>query len=202
MPASGAGPLFPEPGGGVIALGEQERPLVVLSCATSIDGYLDDTSPRRLVLSPAADLDRVDAVRAASDPMLVGAGPVPSPPPRRLVRSAPGRDARGARGLPASPAKVTLTRSGDLDPASAFFTAGDAERLLFAATPAAGELRGRPGALADVVDAGGPARLADLLPGLLGDLARRGVRQLLVEGGAAVHTAFLAAGLLGELHTR
>src|SRR3954465_15245562 len=74
MPASGAGPLFPDPGGGVIALGEQERPLVVLSCATSIDGYLDDTSPRRLVLSTPADLDRVDAVRAASDAIPAGAG--------------------------------------------------------------------------------------------------------------------------------
>src|SRR3954471_13881427 len=126
MAASSAGSVFPEPGGGVIAVGEQDRPaspLVVLSCATSIDGYLDDTSPRRLLLSPAAALDRVDAVRAASDAILVGAGTVRADDPRLLVRSAARRDARGARGLPASPAKVTLTRSGDLDPTSAFFTA-------------------------------------------------------------------------------
>src|SRR3954470_23711299 len=116
MPASGAGPLFPEPGGGVIALGEQERPLVVLSCATSIDGYLDDTSPRRLVLSTAADLDRVDAVRAESDAILVGAGTSRADDPRLLVRSAERRAARLARGEPGTPAKVTLTRSGGLDP--------------------------------------------------------------------------------------
>jgi 5-amino-6-(5-phosphoribosylamino)uracil reductase len=184
----------------VIALGEQHRPVVVLSCATSIDGYLDDTSARRLVLSPPADLDRVDAVRAASDAILVGAGTVRADDPRLLVRSAARREARVARGMPVSPAKVTLTRSGDLDPASAFFTAGDAARLVYAPTPAVDGLRRRLGTLADVVDAGAAVELADLLPDLLGDLARRGVRQLLVEGGAAVHTAFLAAGLVDELH--
>jgi 5-amino-6-(5-phosphoribosylamino)uracil reductase len=187
----------------VIALGEHDghdRPVVVLSCATSIDGYLDDTSSRRLVLSTAADLDRVDAVRAGSDAILVGAGTVRADDPRLLVRSAARRERRAALGLPPNPAKVTVTGSGDLDPAAAFFTAGDAERLVYAASPAVAALRDRLGGLADVVDAGPRAELPGLLPGLLADLARRGVRQLLVEGGAAVHTAFLAAGLVDELH--
>jgi len=43
------------------------RPYVLLSCATSADGYLDDASPRRLILSGPADLDRVDEVRAGCD---------------------------------------------------------------------------------------------------------------------------------------
>ena len=37
------------------------------------------------------------------------------------------------------------------------------------------------------------------LPALLADLARRGVGRLLVEGGTAVHTTFLASGLADEL---
>jgi hypothetical protein len=36
----------------------------------SIDGYIDDTSPDRLLLSNAEDFDRVDAVRAESDAIL------------------------------------------------------------------------------------------------------------------------------------
>jgi 5-amino-6-(5-phosphoribosylamino)uracil reductase len=40
------------------------RPYVLLSCAMSIDGYIDDTSPDRLILSNSEDLDRVDEVRA------------------------------------------------------------------------------------------------------------------------------------------
>ena len=34
---------------------------------------------------------------------------------------------------------------------------------------------------------------------LLADLSARGVRRLMVEGGGAVHTAFLTAGLADEL---
>ena len=51
------------------------RPYVVLSAAMSADGYIDDASGTRLVLSDKADLDRVDELRAASDAILVGARP-------------------------------------------------------------------------------------------------------------------------------
>src|SRR4051794_5666034 len=109
------------------------RPYVVLSCATSIDGFLDDASPRRLVLSTAADPDRVDEVRASCDAILVGAGTLRADDPRLLVRSARRRGARVERGLPPSPAKVLLTASGEVDPSAAFFTAGDPERLVYTA---------------------------------------------------------------------
>ena len=76
----------------------------------------------RLVLSNAADLDRVDEVRAGSDAILVGAATVRDDDPRLLVRE-PGAGATGAwsRGRPPSPAKVTVTARGRLDPAPTFF---------------------------------------------------------------------------------
>ena len=40
------------------------RPYVLLSCAMSVDGYIDDDTPERLLLSNDEDLDRVDEVRA------------------------------------------------------------------------------------------------------------------------------------------
>ncbi|GAB2698991.1 RibD family protein [Kitasatospora kifunensis] len=49
-----------------------DRPFVLLSVATSVDGYIDDTSPQRLLLSNAEDFDRVDQVRAESDAILIG----------------------------------------------------------------------------------------------------------------------------------
>ena len=52
------------------------RPHVLASCAVSADGFLDDASPTRLVLSGPADLDRVDAARAGVDAIVVGAGTV------------------------------------------------------------------------------------------------------------------------------
>ena len=63
-----------------------KRPYVLLSCSLSLDGYLDNASQRRLVLSNAADLDRVDEVRAGCDAILVGAATVRADNPRLLVR--------------------------------------------------------------------------------------------------------------------
>ncbi|MGS2616789.1 RibD family protein [Micromonospora sp. LZ34] len=173
-----------------------ERPYVLLSCATSIDGYLDDATEQRLLLSNAVDLDRVDGVRAGCDAILVGAGTVRRDDPRLLVRSAQRRMARVDRGLPASPTRVTLTATGDLDPAGRFFTVGETDRIVYCATAAVEKTRHRLGALADVVDAGEPVDLA----WTLADLAARGVRRLMVEGGASVHRQFLTAALADELH--
>src|SRR5438105_12868491 len=173
-----------------------QRPYVVLSCAMSVDGYLDDATDRRLILSNEADLDRVDGVRADSDAILVGANTVRRDNPRLLVRSAARREARVARGLPPSPVKVTVTAQGDLDPAAAFFTAGTADRLVYCASPALDKARGRLGGTATVVDAGDPVDLGTVLD----DLAGRGIRRLMVEGGTAVHTRLLTAGLADAAH--
>ncbi len=66
----------------------------------SADGYIDDAGPERLRLSSAADFDRVDAVRAGCDAILVGAGTVRADDPKLLVRSTARREHRTARGCP------------------------------------------------------------------------------------------------------
>jgi riboflavin-specific deaminase-like protein len=173
------------------------RPYVLLSCAVSADGYLDDASPRRLILSGPADLDRVDEVRAGCDAILVGAQTVRTDNPRLLIRD-PRRSARrAARGLPAHPIRVTLTASGDLDPQARFFAPG-ALRLVYCATPALARARARLGQgeySAVLIDAGDPLSVDFMLS----DLAERGVLRLMVEGGARLLGAFLAAGLADEL---
>jgi 5-amino-6-(5-phosphoribosylamino)uracil reductase len=188
-----------------------ERPYVLLSVAMSIDGYIDDASGTRLVLSNDADLDRVDEVRSGCDAILVGAGTIRRDDPVLQVRSARRRAARRARGWPASPVKVTLTGSGELDPAARFFTADlaagpgepataaahdEVSKLIYVPDPIADQARGRFSAVATVVSAGDPVGLA----AVLSDLAARGIGRLLVEGGAMVHAEFLAARLADELH--
>ncbi|MBB2912056.1 5-amino-6-(5-phosphoribosylamino)uracil reductase [Streptosporangium becharense] len=172
------------------------RPYVLLSCAMSVDGYIDDDTPERLLLSNDEDFDRVDAVRAGCDAILVGAGTIRRDDPRLLVRSPERRRDRVARGLPPSPVKVTVTASGDLDPAAAFFAAGDADRIVYTGSGAAAPLTARLGGTATVVDAGDPVDLGRVL----GDLAGRGVRRLMVEGGTSIHTGFLRADLVDEIH--
>lgn len=171
------------------------RPYVLLSCAVSVDGYLDDAGPERLVLSGAEDLDRVDEVRASCDAILVGANTVRRDDPRLVIRSPRRRAERGARGLHPDPAKVTLTAGGDLDPAARFFALGDAPKLVYCTSGAAEKLAARLDGVATVIPLGD--RVA--LDALLGDLAGRGIGRLMVEGGGTVLTQFLTAGLADEL---
>ncbi len=188
------------------------RPYTLLSCAVSLDGYLDDATGHRLLLSNDADFDRVDEVRSGCDAILVGANTIRRDDPRLLIRSPARRAARIAHGLPPDPVKVTLTGSGDLDPQRQFFTAGaagapplgsarpldsapplgSARPLVYATAAVAPALAAGLGCAATVVPTSGVAAL-------LADLSARGIRRLLVEGGGAVLTQFLAEGLADEL---
>lgn len=162
------------------------RPSVLLSVAMSLDGCIDDTSPHRLVLSDAADLDRVDGVRAEADAILVGAGTVRADDPRLRVRSAERVAARVAAGRPEQPLRVVLSGRGELDPVARVLGPG---AVVYTSRPE------RVPAGTEAVDAGTPLDLGRVLD----DLAARGVQRLMVEGGTAVHTSFLAAGLVDEI---
>lgn len=172
-----------------------ERPYTLLSCGMSIDGYLDNATQQRLLLSNEADLDRVDSVRAEYDAILVGAATVRNDNPRLLVRTPARREQRVARGLRPSPIKVTVTRGGRLDACADFFATGDTEKIVYCASESVGEARRRLGSVATVVDGGQPVDLHRMSE----DLYARGVQRLMVEGGGSLHTQFLVADLADEL---
>jgi 5-amino-6-(5-phosphoribosylamino)uracil reductase len=161
----------------------------------SIDGYVDSPDDERLLLSNDADFDRVDEVRAGCDAILVGAGTVRVDNPRLLIRDESRRAARIARGLPPDPVKVTVTSTCDLDPAARFFALGEADKLVYCATPALPGAEEKLGKVATLVDGGDPVDLNRVVT----DLGARGVHRLMVEGGGTIHTGFLTAGLADEL---
>ncbi|WP_328735742.1 dihydrofolate reductase family protein [Streptomyces bobili] len=171
-------------------------PYVLLSAAVSLDGYLDDTGPDRLLLSGPADFDRVDEVRASVDAILVGAGTIRADNPRLLVNSPVRRATRVAAGKPEYPLKVTVSGTGELDPAARFWHTGG-DKVLYTTDVGADRAR--------ALGLGGAAGVVPLGPGLdwrrllehLHDV--RGVRRLMVEGGGTVHTQLLQAGLADEL---
>jgi riboflavin biosynthesis pyrimidine reductase/pyrimidine deaminase RibD-like protein len=151
----------------------ETRPYVLLSCATSADGYLDDASPHRLILSGPADLDRVDELRASCDAIMVGAGTVRKDNPRLLIRDPRRAARRAARGRPEHPLRVTLTASGNLDLCSHEVA--------------------RPFVVYQGADLSLPAILENLK-------SERSVARLLLEGGAHLIGQFLAQDLVNELH--
>lgn len=173
-----------------------DRPYTLLSCCISLDGYLDAGSGQRLLLSNDADFDRVDDVRAGCDAILVGARTVRFDNPRLMVRDETRRHARVARGLPPSPAKVTVTRHAELSPRANFFTLGEVDKFVYCPRPAAPKAQRRLGDCATVVESGDHVDVRDVAE----DLHRRGVARLLVEGGGTIHTQFLTADLADELH--
>ena len=104
---------------------------VTLSAAVTADGYMDDDSPRRLIISTPGDWEEVYRLRAAHDAILAGAETLRRDDPSLLVRDQAARARRVQAGLKPDIAKVTLTRSGGLSPRLRFFTAGDADRYVF-----------------------------------------------------------------------
>lgn len=170
-------------------------PYVLLSAAVSLDGYLDDTGPERLLLSSPADFDRVDEVRASVDAILIGAGTIRADNPRLLVNSPERRAARVADGRTAYPLKVTVTATGDLDPAANFWHTGG-EKLVYTTDKGAERASRALGRTADVVSLGPGLDWRALLEHLH-DVC--GVRRLMVEGGGTVHTQLLQQGLADEV---
>jgi 5-amino-6-(5-phosphoribosylamino)uracil reductase len=96
---------------------------------------------------------------------------------------------------------VVLTRSGDLPLGSAVFRADLVDGavvdppLVLAPAPRVPAVRAALSGVAEVVAAGPTGDPGDVVA----ELARRGARRVLVEGGTAVITAFLAAGAVDEL---
>ncbi|WP_454330995.1 dihydrofolate reductase family protein [Streptomyces glaucescens] len=171
-------------------------PYVLLSAAVSLDGYLDDTGPERLLLSGPADFDRVDEVRASVDAILVGAGTIRADNPRLLVNSPGRRAARTAAGRPEYPLKVTVSATGDLDPGAQFWHTGG-RKVVYTTPKGADRLRAAGiAADADVVVPGASLDWRTVLEDLH-DV--RGVRRLMVEGGGTVHTQLLQQGLADEV---
>jgi 5-amino-6-(5-phosphoribosylamino)uracil reductase len=172
-----------------------ERPYTLLSCGMSLDGFLDDASEHRLLLSNEDDFDRVDEVRAGADAILVGATTVRNDDPRLQVRCPDRVVRRRTAGRAAQPLKVTVTNRAKLDPEARFFTVGDQPKLVYCASDTVAMAAEHLSRVATVVDGGRPVRMRRVSE----DLHTRGVRRLMVEGGGEVHTQFLSEGLADEL---
>lgn len=163
---------------------------VTLSVAVTADGYLDDRTPARAMISTPEDWAEVLRLRARHDAILVGAETLRHDDPSLSLRDETVRRERQARGLRPDLAKVTLTRSGRLDRALRFFSTGDAERYVFAPRPLP-ELDGA----ATVIVADAPISAGRIVT----ELEKRGVERLFVEGGAHVLDLFLREGLADML---
>ena len=156
-----------------------ERPHVVVNCAASLDGKIALANRRPVQLSCDDDHQRLHALRAECDAVIVGIGTVLQDNPRLLLdpRLAPGK----------SPLRVVLDTTLRT-PRSARVLQGDAPTLI--ATGSRPRKRELPDI--EVVECGSDTVN---LQQLLLKLQSRGIRKVLVEGGETVLWSFLTSGL-------
>lgn len=148
---------------------------VTLSVATSADGYIDDMRSERLVLSTEEDWAAVYALRGASDAILIGGETLRRDDPR-------------LRGVAL---RVVVSGRGVVDPAMRIFSEGGA--ILLFSNVERSEITNIYSNVEVVV-----AERIDAAF-IVTALERRGVRSLMVEGGAKILQMFLAEGMVDVL---
>jgi GTP cyclohydrolase II len=165
-----------------------DRPYVVLKYAQSLDGRIATATGDSKWISGEPERRLSHALRAACDAVLVGVGTAITDRPQLTVRMVPG----------ASPNRVVLDSTLRLPLDSPLLEPEAATTIITTerADPARRAELQRRGARIEVVpDDEGRVDLA----AALARLRDAGVESLLVEGGAAVITAFLAAGLVDRM---
>ena len=168
----------------------QRRPFVTIAFAQSIDGSLAAEPGKPLPLSGPASSAYTHRLRAAHDAILVGIGTVLADNPRLTVR------------LAAGPHPQPIVVDSRLRfPEGAALLAHPTHPVWIATTAAASEDRLQTLCASGAVTLSLPADHAGRvsLPDLLDELGARGIQRLMVEGGAAVITAFLGQGLADRL---
>lgn len=159
------------------------RPFVIGQLGQSLDGRIATPSGHSHYVNGPEAITHLHRLRALVDGVIVGVGTAVADDPRLTVRHVPGR----------SPARVVIDPRGRL-PEGAALLADDGCRVVVVQCEAVR----RPPRVEPVTV---PERGGQIDPReVVQALAARGLRRLLVEGGAQTVSAFLAAGMLDRLH--
>jgi len=154
------------------------RPRVIVNCAMSPDGKIAGAERRQLRISSPEDMERVKRLRTECQAILVGAGTILADDPHLTVKGLP-REEQALR--------VVLDPRGKV-PENALVLDDRARTLMVTLEDC---VRQYPGA--ETVRLG---KGALDLKALLETLGRRGVTDLLVEGGGETIYSFFRAGLV------
>lgn len=160
------------------------RPFVVAQLGQSLDGRIATITGMSKYINGAPALDHLHRIRAEVDAVVVGASTVVADDPQLTVRRVPGR----------SPARVVIDPTGRLKSPAKWLEHNGVSCFVITACPMESlppgvehiRLKAENGAIAprDIVDA----------------LFRRGMKKILIEGGAHTISAFINAGCIDRLH--
>lgn len=159
---------------------------VVAQLGQSLDGRIATPTGASRYINGEAALDHLHRLRAAVDAVVVGIGTLIADDPMLNVRRVTGPH----------PARVVIDPNGRMPEAPRCLVADCAPRFVIRAEGVAGS------PLPAGVERIDLPRQDGMIPpaAIVEALAARGLRRLLIEGGAGTISAFLAAGVLDRLH--
>jgi riboflavin-specific deaminase-like protein len=165
--------------------GTVDEMVVVGQIGQSLDGRIATATGHSKYINGPAGLDHLHRLRSLVDAVVIGVGTALADDPQLTVRRVAGPH----------PARVVIDPKGRLPPSAKVFTKDGVRRLLVTAEGSTCS----PASEVEVValpSVGG--RIAP--PAILAALAERGLRRILIEGGADTVSSFLTAGCLDRLH--
>jgi diaminohydroxyphosphoribosylaminopyrimidine deaminase/5-amino-6-(5-phosphoribosylamino)uracil reductase len=167
-------------------------PFVTLKAAVTLDGRMATRTGEARWISSAASRDYAQLVRGEYDAILVGVGTALRDDPRLTVRHPNWPGKRLTR--------VILDPNLNLPPAAKLFSARGGGPVLVFARPNASEKAAAALARrgAEIIRIAGRGDKLDLSR-VLAELGRREIGSVLVEGGGAVATSFLAEGFADKV---
>jgi diaminohydroxyphosphoribosylaminopyrimidine deaminase / 5-amino-6-(5-phosphoribosylamino)uracil reductase len=161
----------------------EDRPFVVAQLGQSLDGRIATPTGASRYINGTCALDHLHRLRAHVDAVIVGVGTVIADNPMLTVRRVPGRN----------PTRVFIDPNGRLPGTAQCVRSACAPRIAVRATTSAT----LPGVEETVI----AARDGMIPPGeIIRKLHERGLRKILVEGGARTISTFIAASCVDRLH--
>lgn len=174
-------------------LAPPDRPYVVCNFVSSADGRAT-AAGRTALLGGPGDREAFHLLRTQADAVLAGTGTLRVERYGALTREPRFAEIRAAEGRPELPLGVVISRSGDIPFDIPMFA--DARQPIAVYAPAAARIPRVEARLTVHAVAGGDDQLPRVLRSLRTD---HGVRSLLCEGGPALFSALLRAGVVDEL---
>lgn len=171
---------------GPLLTGDLAQAIVIGQIGQSLDGRIATVTGHSHYINGAAALVHLHRLRALVDAVVVGVGTVVADDPQLTVRRVDRRP--GA----AQPARVVIDPSGRVPPTAKCFAGDGARRIVVGGSPAVNP---------DVERIDVPNRDGVLAPdAIIAALRGLGLKRILIEGGAATLSRFIAARCVDRLH--
>jgi len=175
-----------------------ERPFVFINAAMSVDGKISTVKRTQTRISGTEDFDRVDSLRARSDAIMVGIGTVLADDPSLTVKSKNRREERKSAGQGENPLRIVVDSEARTPVDAEVLNKGEGKRIIAVSQRAILENVGQLGEKADVLVCG--MEEVDLKK-LLYLVWQRGVRSVMVEGGATLNWSLISQKLVDMIYT-